>query len=96
MGTQPVNAGFGVKGADTYSILNYKGGARCKHFWLREIYVAEGANVDVNSPLAKTLNTFEAQKKGIKLPIRGQEGVKPNDMPYKGYTEEYYNKHFGK
>lgn len=96
MGNQAVNAGFGVKGADKYSILNYKGGARCKHFWLREIYVSEGANVDVNSPLAKKLNTFEAQKRGIKLPIRGQEGAKPNDMPYHGYTEEYYTKTFNK
>ena len=40
MGTMPVNKGFGKKGAATYSIWLYKGGAECEHFWLRQVYKA--------------------------------------------------------
>ncbi len=40
MGTIPVNKGFGKKGAATYSIWLYKGGAECEHFWLRQVYKA--------------------------------------------------------
>ena len=38
MGKKPVNAGFGIDGADTYSIWLYKGGPQCFHFWSRRIY----------------------------------------------------------
>lgn len=36
----PVNAGWGPRGAATYSIWLYKGGGNCHHFWLRRIYKA--------------------------------------------------------
>jgi len=38
MGKIPVNAGFGIDGAATYSIWLYKGGPQCHHFWSRRIY----------------------------------------------------------
>ena len=38
MGNRPVNAGWGPRGAATYSIWLYKGGGNCHHFWLRRIY----------------------------------------------------------
>ena len=38
MGNKEVNPGFGVKGANTYSIWLYKGGAQCFHFWSRRIF----------------------------------------------------------
>jgi len=38
MGEKAVNAGFGIDGADTYSIWLYKGGPQCFHFWSRRIY----------------------------------------------------------
>ena len=94
MSAQPVNKGFGVGGADTYDIFKYKGGARCSHNWVRQLYLKEGANVDVNSPLAKQIDSFTARAMGSKLPAIGQEVVKPKDMLYKGYTEAYYTKHF--
>ena len=40
MGKMPVNKGFGIKGAATYSIWLYKGGAECEHFFLRQVYKA--------------------------------------------------------
>ena len=47
MGDKRVNPGFGVKGAATYSIWLYKGGARCFHKWFRKTYVI---NEDRNNP----------------------------------------------
>jgi hypothetical protein len=38
MGKKPVNAGFGIDGAATYSIWLYKGGPQCFHFWSRRIF----------------------------------------------------------
>ena len=40
MGSMAVNKGFGPKGAATYSIWLFKGGAECQHFFLRRIYKA--------------------------------------------------------
>ena len=37
MGSRAVNAGWGPRGAATYSIWLYKGGGNCHHFWLRQI-----------------------------------------------------------
>ena len=38
MDKKAVNPGFGIDGADTYSIWLYKGGPQCFHFWSRRIY----------------------------------------------------------
>ena len=38
MTDKAVNPGFGIKGAATYSIWLYKGGAQCFHFWTRRIF----------------------------------------------------------
>lgn len=44
-----VNAGFGLKGADTYDLFKFKGGVNCKHFWQRQIYLRKGNNsISVN------------------------------------------------
>jgi hypothetical protein len=44
MSNIPVNAGFGPKGAATYSIWLYKGGAVCHHYWKRRIYQAPASD----------------------------------------------------
>tara|TARA_R110001583_G_scaffold187811_1_gene349328 strand:+ start:65 stop:2047 length:1983 start_codon:yes stop_codon:yes gene_type:complete len=38
MGKKAVNPGFGIDGANTYSIWLYKGGPQCFHFWTRRIF----------------------------------------------------------
>jgi hypothetical protein len=38
MGKKAVNPGFGIDGANTYSIWLYKGGPQCFHFWSRRIF----------------------------------------------------------
>ena len=74
--SKPVNKGFGMDGADTYSIWLYKGGGllsdnfpggTCKHKWNRVIYLKKGKKLDTKSPLAKTISTSEARRKGLKI-----------------------------
>ena len=44
MGSMAVNAGFGPRGAATYSIWFYKGGPECRHFFLRQVYRAPASD----------------------------------------------------
>ena len=44
MGSQVLNPGFGLNGADTYSIWKYKGGPNCKHRW-QKYYVTEQGSI---------------------------------------------------
>lgn len=85
---KPVNAGFGVKGAATYSIWLYKGGARCHHKWFRKTYMlTEGIKKRTE------VTTKEARSKGFRAPVNEQlVPVAPNDMQYKGYTKAYWDK----
>ena len=85
---KPVNAGFGVKGASTYSIWLYKGGARCHHKWFRKTYMlTEGIKKRTE------VTTKEARSKGFRAPVNEQlVPVAPNDMQYKGFTKAYWDK----
>ena len=85
---KPVNAGFGVKGAATYSIWLYKGGARCHHKWFRKTYMlTEGIKNRTE------VTTKEARSKGFRAPVNEQlVPVAPNDMQYKGFTKAYWDK----
>ena len=87
MGSQAVNAGFGVAGAATYSIWLYKGGARCHHFWMRKTYLAKGEGVtpDVGNPNAEvTVN--KAKKEGVELETNDKKvATRPVDMPNQGF-----------
>ncbi len=81
-----VNDGFGIGGASTYDVWRFKGGPNCYHAWNRLIYLKKGANVDVNSPLAKKIKVAEARRRGMDIPNNDVEvGRKPINMPSKGY-----------
>jgi hypothetical protein len=63
MGSQPVNAGFGIDGASTYSVWLYKGGPNCYHRWNKRVYATfEGQAIDVNT--AKQIAGRKAEKLG--------------------------------
>ena len=86
MGNKSVNSGFGKGGSNTYSIWLYKGGARCHHKWFRKTYqIKDGKKSQITSGQAKSKG-FKAPKNAQKVPVA------PNDMKYKGYTAEYWNK----
>jgi hypothetical protein len=85
MGDKAVNAGFGQKGADTYSIWLYKGGARCHHKWFRKTYMLKDGVQD-------EITTGQARSKGFKAPVNEQKvPVAPNDMPLKGFSPNNNN-----
>jgi hypothetical protein len=85
MGDKAVNAGFGEKGADTYSIWLYKGGARCHHKWFRKTYMLKDG-------VQSEITTGQARSKGFKAPVNEQKvPVAPNDMPLKGFSPNNNN-----
>ena len=92
MDNQVVNAGFGKKGADTYSVWFYKGGARCSHKWLRRTYASFDTKIDPTNPKAKPLSIAKAEKAGYRIRNPKEVAMKPSDMTYKGYTKEYWDK----
>ena len=84
MGSKAVNAGFGVSGADTYSIWEFKGGARCHHKWQRLTFKSR-TSVDVNSPNAPKVSTNQAEKEGYRVRNPKNVSIKPKDMPNEGF-----------
>jgi hypothetical protein len=84
MGSQPVNAGFGIDGASTYSIWLYKGGANCYHRWNKRVYATfEGQAIDVNT--AKQIAGRKAEKLGYVVKNPSLVSQRPIDMPNQGY-----------
>jgi hypothetical protein len=79
-----INDGFGLSGTNIYSIWEWKGGGKlssnfpngtCKHKWQREIYLKRGGDVDVNSPLAKSIRVQDARRRGYKVPSNDNRNV---------------------
>jgi len=85
MGSMAVNAGFGEKGADTYSIWLYKGGPRCHHKWQRITYLSDSKGIDVNNPNAKTISTTKARSFGYRTVNDTKVSIIPNNMDKKGF-----------
>ena len=82
MESEVVNAGFGPKGADNYSIWLFKGGKSCHHKWLRETYLRKS---DANSPLAKKFTPAQTRKLGEIPPVNDKRVYqRPIDMPNQG------------
>lgn len=86
MGSQAVNAGFGLGGADTYSIWLYKGGANCHHFWMRKTYMSKRGRPDATNPNAE-VSVNKARTEGLKPQTNDPLVAKrPIDMPNNGYA----------
>ena len=74
--------GWGPNGALTYDVWLYKGGGNCHHRWYRKIFVAEGVNVDVNSPNSKVISTTKARSMGVDIETNDNKvAVAPIDFP---------------
>ena len=43
------NPGFGIRGANTYSVFNWRGGVNCKHIWVKYLF-QPSTNSLVKSP----------------------------------------------
>ena len=84
MGNQAVNAGWGPKGADTYSIWLYKGGGNCHHRWNKQVFaVFEGTALDL--PNQKRIAQAKAAKYGYVITNPNLVSTRPIDMPNQGF-----------
>jgi len=87
MGEMPVNKGFGLDGADTYSIWLWKGGGllsetfpngTCKHFWTREMYRKIGSG---KNTAAQPSTPSDVRKNGEIAPTNDSRVYQaPHDM----------------
>lgn len=84
-----VNPGFGHNN-EPYNVFLFAGGPRCKHFFRRVTFMSTNG-VDVNSPLAKTISTETASKRGYKVTNPYQVGVQKNNLPNKGFHPDNKN-----
>lgn len=84
------NRELAAKGESSYNIWLHKGGANCKHFWLRKTYIfKDGVKPDPNSPKAKPAYKSERAKELIRRPSIVEEpsrvSQKNSDRGDKGY-----------
>ena len=85
MSTQIVNAGWGPKGTDYYSIWLYKGGGNCHHRWNKQVYaVFEGTGLNITAN-TKKLAQAKAAKFGYVVTNPSLVAQRPIDMPNKGF-----------
>ena len=86
MSKRPVNKGWGLAGAATYSIWLYKGGGGCHHKWVRQTFrgKTEGdlKNEDPN------ISTGKARKEGFNPVNEKEVSMKPKDMPNQGFVNK--------
>lgn len=83
-----VNPGFGVGGSSSYNIFLYKGGAQCKHFFMRQVYIRKNnKKISVNEA-RRMINALEPEDRaGARLDVNPEEVAKrPYDMPNRGYV----------
>jgi hypothetical protein len=84
MENQVVNAGWGPRGTDTYSIWLYKGGGNCHHRWNKQVYaVFEGTALDL--PNQKRIAQAKAAKYGYVITNPNLVSTRPIDMPNQGF-----------
>jgi len=82
MGKNPdVNGQFAPSGSNTYSIWIYKGGVYCRHAWFRKVFVRkrEKGRFLPNDGLKN--DRVVTGGVANELFPKGQEAVRPNDMP---------------
>ncbi len=88
-GDLAVNPGFGPNGSDTYSIWEFKGGPNCNHRWVRQTYLKKENNRKVSVAEAKRiisqLPEDERKRNKIKSEPKGNQDIKPINMPNRGY-----------
>ena len=86
---KPVNPGFGIDGADTYSIWLYKGGPQCFHRFIRKIYVMELEDAWKEKDITrygKLISTAKARSQGFyPEPNNKKVAQAPRTMKNRGY-----------
>ena len=83
-----VNPGFGVGGSASYNIFLYKGGAQCKHFFMRKVYIRKNNKKITVSEAIRMINALEPEDRaGARLEVNPPEvAMRPYDMEDRGYV----------
>lgn len=86
-GSKNVNPGFGPRGTDKYSIWLYKGGANCKHFWERRVYLRRNnKRISVNEARRRILELEPEDRADARLPENDRRVARRTyDQPNHGY-----------
>jgi len=88
---KPVNPGFGIGGANTYSIWLYKGGPQCFHRFIRKIYVMELEDAYTEKDITqygKLISTAKARSQGFyPKPNDKKVAQAPRTMKNNGYIK---------
>ena len=89
----PVNAGWGPRGAATYSIWLYKGGGNCHHYWKRKIFQAPATDEDFvvypdNIVTDKIVTATKARSEGFTIKRNDSLVARaPKTMRNEGFLE---------
>jgi len=86
MSKRPVNKGWGLAGAATYSIWLYKGGGGCHHKWVRQTFRGKTEG-DLNNQ-DPNISTGKARKEGFNPVNEKEVSMKPKDMPNQGFVNK--------
>lgn len=89
-GDKKVNKGWGLNGADNYSIWKYKGGGACHHFWERRIYLRRNNKKITVTQARKMLMEMDVDKRKNARWVENEKDVAklPIDMPNKGFVNK--------
>lgn len=82
------NPGFGEGGSNSYNCFLYKGGAQCKHFWMRQIYMLkDNEKISVNQA-RRIINELDpSDRPAAKWEVNPYEvAQRPYDMEDRGYV----------
>lgn len=86
------NPGFGERGSDNYNVWLYKGGPRCRHFWLRATFLRkDNRRISVNQARKLINDTIRnlpfEEREQYRLPVNDRRvAMQPNEMPRKGFS----------
>jgi len=81
MGKDGVNDAFAPSGSNTYSIWTYKGGVYCRHAWFRKVFFRKRKDGKFLPNDGLKNDTVVTGKVANDLFPKGEEAVRPNDMP---------------
>ena len=76
MEQKAVNAGWGPKGSNFYSIWRFKGGGNCHHSWRRVTFRSKEAKIDVKTS-KDIIGTRAAEVKGYKVRNDYEVSIQP-------------------
>jgi hypothetical protein len=79
-----VNAGWGPKGSDFYSVWRFKGGGNCRHSWRRVTFKSKKAKINVKTS-KDIIGTRAAEIDGYKVRNDYQVSIQPRNLPNKGF-----------